>query len=318
MNPHAPRNRYWSRVADKPSPTEVSNLLCASIAVLLTVGFYASVVQAFRQTYFGQLMAERGWVQHAITFLTFWALVALALKRRKLRQQQDTLDQDFLPVDLGDRITAVNALKFRDFIQHHTQGQENSFLLYRIQQALDCLRNRQSLEYIRHHMNFQAEADANSVEGSYSMLRVIIWAIPILGFIGTVMGIGMAVGGFSDAIADVQAIDDLKRSLGKVTIGLGVAFDTTFLALMVSLFIMFFCSSMQKAEEDFLGAIERYCSDHLLARIEDPQPLQDATQDILRSFEKLIEQHAAHITRLEEAILLALPGNGTAPARPGL
>ncbi len=304
MSRIAAHHRFWTRLAFSSSPTEVNNLLSSGLALLATVGFYLLVVEPFRRTYFGQLLAERGWVQYAIMFLTFWALFTLLLKRLKLQRQQMTLRQDFLPTDLGERITAENAPRFRDFIKNHCQEQENSFLLYRLEQALHFFGNRHPLQYIRHHLNFQAEADANAVEGSYAMLKVIVWAIPILGFIGTVLGIGMAVAGFSDAINDVQALAELKRSLGKVTVGLGIAFDTTFLALLVSLFIMFLCSSLQKAEEEFLAGIERYCSDHLLSRMDEFQGHSSKAQDdLLRSVQKILSNQEAQIARLERAVV---------------
>jgi len=101
------------------------------------------------------------------------------------------------------------------------------------------------------------------------MVRVFIWAIPILGFIGTVMGIGASVGGFSESVASAGDLEVMKDSIGTVTTGLGVAFDTTLLALVMSIFIMFPTSSLQKAEQDFLAAVEDYCRQHMIPRLDD-------------------------------------------------
>jgi biopolymer transport protein ExbB/TolQ len=115
----------------------------------------------------------------------------------------------------------------------------------------------------------QAERDEAAVESSFSMLRVFIWAIPILGFIGTVLGIGQSVGGFSESVAAAADLDVMKDSIGTVTSGLGIAFDTTLLALVMSIFIMFPTSSLQKAEEDHLARVDDYCQRNLVARLDD-------------------------------------------------
>jgi hypothetical protein len=65
------------------------------------------------------------------------------------------------------------------------------------------------------------------VQSSYTLSNVFIWAIPILGFIGTVIGIGQAVGAFSGSLDQAQDISLLKKSLNDVTGGLATAFDTT-------------------------------------------------------------------------------------------
>jgi septal ring factor EnvC (AmiA/AmiB activator) len=61
----------------------------------------------------------------------------------------------------------------------------------------------------------------------------------------------------------------MKQSIASVTTGLGVAFDTTLLALVMSILIMFPSSSLQKAEEDFLNRVEAYCDERLGRRLDD-------------------------------------------------
>jgi hypothetical protein len=61
----------------------------------------------------------------------------------------------------------------------------------------------------------------------------------------------------------------LKDKLGMVTSGLGVAFDTTLLALIMSVMVMFPASVMQMREEELLNAIDDYCNENFLKRLED-------------------------------------------------
>ena len=62
---------------------------------------------------------------------------------------------------------------------------------------------------------------------SYAVPRVMIWAIPLMGFIGTVVGISKAVAGFSGFLQTAEEIDQIKQAIGGVTTGLAIAFDTT-------------------------------------------------------------------------------------------
>ena len=67
-------------------------------------------------------------------------------------------------------------------------------------------------------------------EAENSMIRYLIWAIPSIGFIGTVRGIGQALS---------QADQALAGDISGMTDSLGVAFNSTFVALLISIFLMF-------------------------------------------------------------------------------
>jgi len=59
-------------------------------------------------------------------------------------------------------------------------------------------------------------------------LQFVIWVLPMLGFIGTVLGITEAIGGLGTIVGGGGADE---RSLGQVLGGLRFAFDTTLLGL---------------------------------------------------------------------------------------
>ena len=98
--------------------------------------------------------------------------------------------------------------------------------------------------------------------------------VPTLGFIGTVIGIGAAVAGFSETLEAASSLDGMKESIGLVTGGLGVAFDTTLLALVMSILIMFPASAAQRIEEAFLSDVDDYCSEFLVPRLLDAPPAE--------------------------------------------
>lgn len=105
----------------------------------------------------------------------------------------------------------------------------------------------------------QAEIEAGRSAGRYSLLRLFVWAMPILGFIGTVIGIGVAVGEFSGFLSgDIEDLERVKHELSKVSTGLSFAFDTTLLGLVCSLFGMMLVSAAQSREENLHSDAEGF------------------------------------------------------------
>ncbi len=114
-----------------------------------------------------------------------------------------------------------------------------SILLNRMDRMLALWLGNKDVARIATWANAESERDSSSSDSSCAVARVLIWAIPILGFIGTVMGLGGAVAGFSDFLAGAAGLEAIKDAIGTVTLGLGMAFDTTLLALVLSVILMF-------------------------------------------------------------------------------
>ena len=90
------------------------------------------------------------------------------------------------------------------------------------------------------------------------MVRYIAWAIPSIGFIGTVRGIG-------DALA--QAYKAVEGDISGVTVSLGVAFNSTFVALVLSIIIMFCLHQLQQSQEKLVLDCQRYADKRLLRHL---------------------------------------------------
>ena len=93
-------------------------------------------------------------------------------------------------------------------------------------------------------------------EESYLLPRYISWAVPILGFIGTVLGISLAADGIRRIIGSDAGISGLSSDLSGAIAPLGIAFDTTLIALSLSVVLTLFLSLVQRDEERILAAIE--------------------------------------------------------------
>ncbi|PWQ97351.1 MotA/TolQ/ExbB proton channel family protein [Leucothrix arctica] len=99
------------------------------------------------------------------------------------------------------------------------------------------------------------------MRGSFALSRFMVWAIPILGFIGTVWGISNGIAHFSDAMTSTSSVTDvssmLKDNLPLVTNSLATAFDTTLLALLLSVPLMMVMIWLEKREEAYLIQIDQ-------------------------------------------------------------
>jgi biopolymer transport protein ExbB/TolQ len=93
------------------------------------------------------------------------------------------------------------------------------------------------------------------------MIRYIAWAIPSVGFIGTVRGIGDALG---------HAHKALEGHLFDVTRSLGVAFNSTLVALLLSIVVMFVLHQLQLLQERYVLDTEAYCEENLTRHLHTP------------------------------------------------
>ncbi len=219
--------------------------------------------------YLRELFLERGWPQYATTFLTGWTIGILLLKSFNLRKQRRAMMVEALPRDIGDEISIHNLPDFYEHVVNFPKPLRRTFIISRIRKALEFFYVRQNNPEVAQLLTSQSEIDANQVAGSYSIAKVFLWAIPIMGFIGTVLGIGAAVGQFGDVLKAAGEMDALQAALTTVLGSLGVAFDTTLLALVFSIILAIPVAFLQRSEEDHINEVDEYCIDNLLKRLND-------------------------------------------------
>lgn len=102
------------------------------------------------------------------------------------------------------------------------------------------------------------DALAARIESENAMIRYLIWAIPSIGFLGTVRGIGQAL---------AQADEALAGDIANMAASLGVAFNSTFVALIISIILMFFLHQLQRLQDGLVVDTQAYCEKFLLNRI---------------------------------------------------
>jgi hypothetical protein len=273
-----------------PHPSNVNVWIAGGIGFGLTFAWYvlmflfpkteAGVEPGFAG-YLRQLFCERGATQYVTTLLTFWCMGLLTLKWLNLRQQRRAMLIQALPTDISDEINTSNLKAFHDHVINFPKPLRNTYIVNRIRKALEFFYVRQNNPEVAQMITSLSEVDAAKANGSYGMVKVFLWAIPIMGFIGTVVGIGDAIGGFGAVFGAGEGGDmsQIKEPLLTVLGSMGVAFDTTLLALVFSIMLSFPASSLQGQEDDLVSDIDEYCVDHFLKRLNDGGGASNAGSD---------------------------------------
>ncbi len=201
------------------------------------------------------------------TLFFTWAMSIIYLKFQKLRHQREALLLDVLPWELGAEINAQNVSSFIDNLYKLPVRLRDSMMVNRMRKALELFEVKQNAGDVTNMLSSQSDIDSMRIGGSYSLLKAFLWAIPILGFIGTVIGLSHAIGGMN--FSDMSDMSQITTTLGTVTSGLGTAFDATLLGLVLALSLNFPLNAMMKAEDDCLNSIDSFCNEILLPRLND-------------------------------------------------
>lgn len=266
--PPPARERHKQRVTSDVR-TWVSLGMAIPLYLLLVGGAHAMPEDISR------LLLERGWIPHVIMALSCWCIAILVVKTVGLKVQRKAFSLELLPPSVP-RITPDSVPQVLQHIEglrtrHVDLRASRSFLVERAKRLLEHFAARGDVTEMATVNAADADADAGAVASSFSLVKVLVWAIPILGFIGTVVGISVAVGGFSQSLEGAEQLDTIKSSLGEVTSGLAVAFDTTLVALVASILVMLPTSWVQKAEEQLVNDVDDFCVTHILRRLASEQ-----------------------------------------------
>ncbi len=259
---HKPQRTGWPE-RDHANPNFGISL---AIAVAATAAILAAMIP-IRDTRVGSLFLDRGWVNYAEAFLFCWGITILMIKLRMNQLQQRAAVLNLFPQSLGHEISRKTVGGFIDYIYKVPPSLRDSLIVNRIRKALELFEARPNNSEVATFLATQSDLDANRSSGSYALIKVFLWAIPILGFIGTVMGLSTAVGAL--AMGDMADQEALRESMNKLTGGLGVAFDTTLLGLILSILMSFPLAAVQKREDETLTIIDAFCNEKVLPKLND-------------------------------------------------
>jgi len=151
---------------------------------------------------------------------------------------------------------------------------QDSYLVRRLREALEFVYRKNSAAGLDEEIRYLSDLDAGRMQSSYALVWFVVWAVPIMGFLGTIIGITGAVGNLSPKA--------LEASLSGVTSGLGVAFDTTALSLSLSIVLMFVKYFVERYEHQLLAQVDERASAELVGRFTDADISADPDVNIVR------------------------------------
>lgn len=246
--------------------TQVNLVFSLIIGLMFGVAFYSALF-FFKENYIFQMFYERGTVPYVTILLGGWALAILLIKMHKLKVQKKAIRAEIFAENLSLILSPDTAEIFIKGLHDKCQDPDRFVLFKRILRALSSLKNIGRVSDIDQILKTQSENDFNVMESSYNVIRGFVWAIPVLGFIGTVVGLSQAIGGFGSVLAAGSDMKEVVQSLKGVTVGLSVAFDTTWIALVLALSIQMLITFVRNKEEMFLLECDDYCHRHVTLRL---------------------------------------------------
>ena len=203
-------------------------------------------------------------VQNAMWIVFAIGLGELFVRARDARLERRQVREGYLP---EDETTVLQARDLRQIYANLRQLAEpggaaaGRFLPRLITRVILQFQTSRSLEQASNLLNSSLELYLHEIDLRYSMIRYVVWLIPTLGFIGTVIGISLALAYAGDV--DLQD----PTLLAELTKRLAVAFNTTLLALVMSAVLVLVQHLVQAREERALNQAGQYCLDNLINRL---------------------------------------------------
>ena len=216
----------------------------------VTFAFYASLpfLPVYQETIGRYFTAH--WIEYATTGLFFIGIATLVMKAVRIPSERSALSADLLDgLKLESTLNAPDtALGLAAHLDLVARRNEDSLLVRRFRDVIDYVAGRRSADGLENHLNYLGEIAANRQYAGYALIRTITWAVPILGFLGTVIGITMAIANITPT--------QLETSMPEVIAGLAVAFDTTALSLTLSMILVFGTFIVERTEQQIVADVE--------------------------------------------------------------
>jgi biopolymer transport protein ExbB/TolQ len=183
------------------------------------------------------------WVEYVETAMFCVGLAFLALHAEGLMRQRRRLDEPLLEPAAEGGVDPAEAASVAAAIPADAVG----YLPRRLREAVDFVVRTGSADDLENHLKYLSDLDASRASQGYGLVRFVIWAIPIMGFLGTVIGITEAIACLSPTQLD---------NISGVVAGLGTAFDTTATALALSMVLMFLQFIIERFEQALLARVD--------------------------------------------------------------
>jgi len=250
----------------------IFQLFSLIIAIIIVHGVYVSIVRPNARAILEEQAVQinknpnyvpdrsvfvviRDYEQEACFILALWAMSLMGYKAYLTVQERKMLSLDLIPVGEGTSILPEDTREYSRPIQALPETRQDYLLSRALLTALHRFRSTRNIQDVSSSVREICESESERLDSELAMVRYIAWAIPSIGFLGTVRGIGQAL---------AQAHKAVQGDIAGVTQSLGIAFNSTFVALLISIVVMFLLHQLQLAQERLVLDTEDYCDNRLI------------------------------------------------------
>ena len=260
----------------KNFPTEMVYQIFSLLLVFIIVhGTYVSLIRPKAESFLTMQQAQlleqpdavqeqsfyvviRDFEQEACLVLFFWALAILIYKGVVAWRQQGQMEVDLLQLPENMPIGPEDTRELIGRLQELPHESRNFLVPSALLDAVQRFSATRNIQDAATAVRETCETHGDRLDSELSTIRYIAWAIPSVGFIGTVRGIGAALS---------QAHRAVEGDITGVSQNLGVAFNSTFIALVLSIVMMFFIHQLQHRQERLIHEAIAYCQRNLINKL---------------------------------------------------
>jgi len=196
--------------------------------------------------------------QETCFILMFWALAIMGYKTRRALAERKMFLEPIINISEGTSVFPEDTRELSRPVQALDELKQTLLIPRAILSALQRFGSTKNIGDTSRAVRELCDTESERLDSELAMVRYLTWAIPSIGFIGTVRGIGEALG---------QAHKAVEGDIAGVTISLGVAFNSTLIALVISIVVMFFSHQLQLLQERVVLDTQAYCDNRLVRHL---------------------------------------------------
>jgi biopolymer transport protein ExbB/TolQ len=193
--------------------------------------------------------------QETSLILAFWALALIGHQAQAVNRNRRLLSREYVAVGEGHVVLPDDARAYARPLESLPPEEQDMLLPRALMVALNRFGATRSVQDSAEAVRAECENELDRLDAQLSMVRFTAWAIPAVGFVGTVRGIGRA-------LQDAQGA--LHGDISGVTLGLGVTFNATLTALVACILVMFFLHQLQQAQDRLVLDARMYIDRRLI------------------------------------------------------
>ena len=187
-----------------------------------------------------------------------WCAWLLAFRYRLFENEGYLLEVDFLQLGAVTDASDATLTELQRRLGQAADQVPNSLLLQSLGLVFDRIRLNGDFHEANEVASEACDLHLETLYAKLAITRYVLWAIPSIGFLGTVRGIGEAL---------TRAGEAMAGDISGVAASLGIAFNSTFVALFVSLVLMLIASVLQGREERSVANCKQFISSKVIARL---------------------------------------------------